>query len=242
MGKDFSSISVVGWSCATSSLSRSMLDQKSAGGKLHLKWYQHLIFRYTPVFALEQTMCSCGSWHTLWIFQLELFLEKKFSDFLYGARQPFSNSFLEEGGCFIRFKKRPYKEALFIKIAGFFSSIFKNWFLFNFWWDFSSPGVWPIVCKSRFSFDFIAGGYVWETRKHEEPKIWQSQSPQGQGSATQCEKCRYLGLGSWVRIFLVGFIAGPKLPYIHFMKIDFGSKVCSQSKLHLKSVQNVILR
>ena len=187
-------------------------------------------------------MCSCGSCHTLLIFQLRNFLFKKIFRPSCGGYITLPKHLSREGGCFIGFKKRPNKEALFIKIAGFFWRIFKNWFPVDFWSDFSSPGVWPIVCKSRFSFDFIAGGYVWKTGKHEEPKIWQSQSPQGQGSATQCEKWRHLGLGSWVRIFLVGFMAGLKLPYIHFMKIDFGSKVCSQSKLHLKSVQNVILR
>ena len=66
--------------------------------------------------------------------------------------------------------------------------------------DFSSTCVWPIVCKSRFSSDFIGGGYVGQTGNHEAPKIWQGQSQPGQGSATQCAKCRYLGFGSWVRI------------------------------------------
>ena len=79
-----------------------------------------------------------------------------------------------------------------------------------------------VFVKFEFSFDFIAGGHVWKTWKQEAPKIWQSPSPQGQGSSTQCEKSRYLGFGSWVRIFLVGFIAELKLLYINSMNIDFG--------------------
>ena len=79
-----------------------------------------------------------------------------------------------------------------------------------------------VFVKFEFSFDFIAGGHVWKTWKQEAPKIWQSQSPQGQGSSTQCEKCRYLGFGLWVRIFLVGFIVELKLLYINPMNIDFG--------------------
>ena len=79
-----------------------------------------------------------------------------------------------------------------------------------------------VFVKVEFSFDFIAGGYAWKTWKQEAPKIWQSQSPQGQGSSTQCEKCRYLGFGLWVRIFLVGSIVELKLLYINPMNIDFG--------------------
>ena len=41
-------------------------------------------------------------------------------------------------------------------------------------------------------------------------------------------------------MFFFCFSAGIKLTYIQFMKIDFGSKVCSESKLQLKSIQNVI--
>ena len=169
MGKDVSSISVVGGSCATSSLSRSMLDQKSAGGKLHLKWYQHLIFRYTPVFALEQTMCSCGSWHTLLSFQLELFLEIFFPTFCMGPGNPFQTAFLRRGDALSCSKNDLIRKPCSQKARDFSECLLKSCVLVIFDWISAAQGHGLLLVKK--TLDFISGGYVGPAWDHETPQV-----------------------------------------------------------------------
>ena len=92
--------------------------------KLQLKSIHNVMFHLLQIFQHFQTMCSCGSCHTLLIFQLRNFLFKKIFRPSCGGYITLPKHLSREGGCFIGFKKRPYKEALFIKIAGFFSSYF----------------------------------------------------------------------------------------------------------------------
>ena len=178
MGKDFSSISVVGWSCATSSLSRSMLDQKSAGGKLHLKWYQHLMFLYIPVFALEQAMCSCGSLHTLWIFQLELFLEKN-PTFCMGPGNPFQTAFLRRGDALSGSKNDLIRKPCSQKARDFSEFLLKSGFLVIFDWISAAQGYGSLLVKKKI-FGFHIWRLCWPSLETWNTSSSQSQSPHGQ--------------------------------------------------------------
>ena len=64
-------------------------------------------------------MCLYGSEHTLLIFLLQLFFEKKIFELSYGAHQCFQNIFLEKGGPFIALKNVIKKRPLSSKGLGF---------------------------------------------------------------------------------------------------------------------------
>ena len=88
-------------------------------------------------------------------------LAKFFATFLWGLHNSPQTSFYRRGvlywglkttlkGCPVHKNRRLFL-AFFLKTS--FLSIFD-------WISAASPGVWPVVCTSRFSADFIAEDYV----------------------------------------------------------------------------------
>ena len=129
------------------------------------------MFLYIPVFALEQAMCSCGSWHTLWIFQLELFLEKNFPTFCMGPGNPFQTAFLRRGDALSGSKNDLIRKPCSQKARDFSEFLLKSGFLVMFDWISAAQGYGSLLVKKKKSLDFISGGYVGPAWKHETPQV-----------------------------------------------------------------------